>query len=117
MADVQVVGPSFSTFVRSVLLACEEKGISYRCGMEYDGQPLAMHSEQHLHLHPFGKVPILLHRGQVICETATILRYLERVFPAQPLQPESADGRAQVDQWCSFIGQYCDQQIVGYASC
>ncbi|MDF2180718.1 glutathione S-transferase family protein [Neptuniibacter sp. CAU 1671] len=112
MAEVEIFGPNFSTFVRSVMLACEEKGIPYRQHMEADGVPVGMHSAPHMKLHPFGKVPVLLHRGQTLCETTAILRYLEALCPDRPLQPSDPWARAQLDQWCSFVSLYLDQALI-----
>jgi len=112
MSDVEIFGPAFSTFVRSVMLACEEKGIPYRQHMEAEGMPVAMRSDAHMKLHPFGKVPVLLHNGQSLCETTSILRYLEARYPDNPLQPSDPWARAQLDQWCSFITVYVDQALI-----
>jgi glutathione S-transferase len=62
MSDsVHIFGPQFSTFVRSVQLCCEEKGISSTVGAHIDGQRVEFHGPEHQALHPFGKVPVLLH--------------------------------------------------------
>ncbi|MFW1678252.1 glutathione S-transferase family protein [Pontibacter sp. JAM-7] len=112
MNKVEIFGPGFSTFVRTLMLACEEKSIPYRQHMEWQGEPVAMHSDSHFQLHPFGKVPVLIDDGRVLTETCSILRYLEAVYPQHPLQPADAFDRALLDQWCGYISGYVDQALI-----
>lgn len=115
VAAVHIVGPQFSTFVRSVQLCCEEKGIPYTLGTEVNGHPIRLQSPEHIALHPFGKVPILLHGERRLIETPSICRYLDAVFEGAPLQPTDPWSRAQVDQWTGVLSLYIDQVIVrGY---
>lgn len=109
---VHIVGPQFSTFVRSVQLCCEEKGISYTLGSEAEGRPVILQSSEHLSLHPFGKVPILLHGGRRLIETPSICRYLDDAFVGYKLQPAESWLRAQVDQWTGMLSLYIDQVLV-----
>lgn len=109
---VHIVGPQFSTFVRSVQLCCEEKGIPYSLGAEIEGRPMALHSSEHYALHPFGKVPILLHGDRRLIETPSICRYLDAAFEGPALQPEATWQRAQVDQWTGMLALYVDQALV-----
>ncbi|KGE77621.1 glutathione S-transferase family protein [Halomonas salina] len=111
-ASVHIVGPQFSTFVRSVQLCCEEKGVPYTLGMEANGQPVAMHSPEHLALHPYGKVPILLHGERRLAETPSICRYLDAAFDGAALQPDDPWERARVDQWAGLLAGYVDQALV-----
>lgn len=111
-ATLHIVGPQFSTFVRSVQLCCEEKGIAYTLGAEVEGHPLVRYSPEHLALHPFGKVPILLHGERHLIETPSICRYLDAAFTGPALQPEDPWLRAQVDQWSGVLALYIDQVLV-----
>ncbi|WP_275289262.1 glutathione S-transferase family protein [Halomonas elongata] len=111
-ASVHIVGPQFSTFVRSVQLCCEEKSIPYTLGAEAGGRPLAIHSPEHYALHPFGKVPILLHGERRLIETPSICRYLDAAFDGPALQPAEAWARAQTDQWTGVLAGYVDQALV-----
>jgi len=110
--QVYIYGPDFSTFVRSVKLVCEEKGISYQSGYAPEGRELKFGSQQHLEIHPFAKVPVLLHDGHHVCESSSILRYLEAAFPEPSLQPGDLWQRTLVDQWCGIVAGYIDQAIV-----
>lgn len=111
-AQVHILGPQFSTFVRSVCLACEEKGISYRYGLKPDGKEVEYKGPSHLALHPFGKIPALLHDDQTVFETASICRYLDAAFPGPALQPEDLAERTNVDQWSAALSCYVDQALV-----
>lgn len=111
-AQVHIFGPQFSTFVRSVQLCCEEKGISYTVGTHVDGERVEFHGPEHQALHPFGKVPVLLHGGRRLIETPTICRYLDDNFPGISLQGDDAWQRAQVDQWTSILALYVDDALI-----
>lgn len=110
--QVYILGPQFSTFVRSVMLACEEKGISYDYGFQPDGNEIGFKSDDHFALHPFGKIPVLLHGENSVFETASICRYLDEHFPDRPLQPADPTERSQADQWSAAISCYVDQALV-----
>jgi len=110
--EVQIYGPVFSSFVRVVMLCCEEKGIGYRAGLTLDGAPIEFKSEDHHALHPWGKIPVIKHRQQTLYETATICRYLDSYFDGPALQPEDPAQRAQVDQWCATLSLYVDKALV-----
>ncbi len=109
---VHIVGPQFSTFVRSVQLCCEEKDIPYTLGTEVNGHPIHLQSPEHIALHPFGKVPILVHGERHLIETPSICRYLDAAFEGAPLQPTEPWLRAQVDQWTGMLSLYVDQVLV-----
>ena len=102
-----VLGPSFSTLVRSVRLYCEEKGIVHSYGMDVDGTPVAWRSEAHRAYHPFGKVPVLIHGSKRVFETTAICRYLDDAFPAGVV-----GDRTLIDQWSSALASKVDAHIV-----
>lgn len=112
MVELQILGPQFSNFVRSVQLCCEEKGVSYQLGMQLDGNEIAFKSDQHLALHPFGKVPVLKHGERTLIETATICRYIDNAFDGVSLQSDDLYQQALVDQWSHIIAGYIDQALV-----
>ncbi|MGI0117916.1 glutathione S-transferase family protein [Zooshikella sp. RANM57] len=101
--SLHIYGPLFSPFVKTVILVCEEKGLNYTAGLTIKGEDVPFKSEQHLKLHPAGKVPILFHNDFMLCETVAICRYLDQVFPHPPMQPENTYERALHDQWCSLL--------------
>ncbi|MBU6953418.1 glutathione S-transferase family protein [Hahella sp. HN01] len=111
-AQVHIFGPQFSTFVRTVMLCCEEKGVSYSHGFSINGEEVEYKGERHLNINPFGKVPVLIHGDRKLYETASICRYLDAQFEGPALQPEDLYQRALVDQWSAAISLYVDQAIV-----
>ena len=110
--SVHIVEMQFSTFVRSVQLCYEEKGIPYTIGADVNGQPIKPGSPERFTLHPFGKIPVLVHEGRHLIETPSICRYLDAAFAGPALQPEEPWMRAQVDQWTAMLALYIDQAIV-----
>jgi len=111
-SDIQIFGPTFSTFVRTVMLCCDEKGFSYHVGLSWDGLDVGFKSAAHQALHPWGRVPVIKHQGQTLYETASILRYLDTVCDSRALQPADPAQRAQVDQWCGVLSNYVDKALV-----
>ena len=111
---VHIYGPSFSNFVRSVMLICEEKKIDYTLGFEINGKEIAFKSEQHFNLHPFGKLPILLDGELVLPETASICRYLDAKFTDSnvQLQPSNSASIARHDALCAIISIDIDKALV-----
>jgi glutathione S-transferase len=88
-------------FAIRVRTALEEKGLPYAVIEENLRSPsLAL-----LKLHPEGKVPLLIHNGNALPESAVITEYLDEAFPEKPLRPATAIGRAQIRLWT----KWCDQ--------
>ena len=104
-----IYGTEFSTYVRSVRIAFEEKGAQYTL---HDVSVLKGEHKQtpHLARNPFGTVPAFEHDGLEIYETSPILRYLDQVFPGPALTPEDPRQRARMNQIISIIDYH------GYAS-
>ncbi|MBA4502587.1 glutathione S-transferase family protein [Marinobacterium marinum] len=110
--SVYIFAPTFSSFARSVMLCCEEKGIPYTCGMAPSGTEISSKSPEHLAIHPYGKLPALLHDGQILLETSTICRYLDARFEGPALQPADPLERARVDERSAEIALYIDQALL-----
>jgi glutathione S-transferase len=96
-----------SPFGRSVLLALEEKKVPYQLA---PAAPGSLKTPEYLALHPFGRVPVLVHNGFKLYETQAILRYLDRVLPQPALTPSDVKRAARMDQvmnvndWYLFHG-------------
>ena len=69
---VHIYGPDFSTFVRSVMLICEELGVTYTTGFSANGKAIEFKSDEHFKLHPYGKLRALeiieveINRGELL---------------------------------------------------
>lgn len=112
MADPVLFGPGFSTFVRTVRLALEEKGVAYRLE-EVDILSGAHTQPEHVARHPFAKVPAFEHDGFKLYETRAITRYVDDAFDGPDLQPADARGRARMDQFISIIDAYAYPCVIG----
>jgi len=78
----------------------EECGAPYRTEvLEYG---TAMKSPQYLAINPMGKVPAIVHRGNVISECAAICAYLAEAFPQAGLAPADDTERASYYRWLFF---------------
>lgn len=104
MADpVQLHGYRYSVYHRIARLALLAKEVEHRI-IEVD--PFADLSQAYLKLHPFGRVPVLVHGAFELFETGAITRYVDRTFPGRSLQPETAGALARMDQVISVIDAY-----------
>jgi glutathione S-transferase len=110
---VHIYGPTFSNFVRTVMLVCEEKQIDYTVGFEVDGSEVTFKGEQHRNWHPFGKIPVLLESKLetelALAETASICRYLDT---DKKLQPSNSQDYAKHDALCAIISIDIDKVLV-----
>ena len=66
--------------------------------LEYDG---SMKSPAYLKINPMGKVPAIVHRGEVVTECAAICAYLADAFPQAGLAP-TPEERASYYRWLFF---------------
>lgn len=57
-------------------------------------------------LHPFGRVPTLVHDDFVIFETTAISRYINREFANDTLTPDCAKAQARMDQVIAITDSY-----------
>ena len=106
MSEFIVYGVPGSPYVRSALLGLHEKGAAYQ--FRVLGKDLgAPRSEDHLKVHPFGRVPILDHGDFRLYETQAILRYLDSVLTDGPaLQPRDAQVAARMNQIAGIVDWY-----------
>src|SRR5436190_22444990 len=97
-------GYHYSVYLRIVRLVLAEKGLSYD-RIEVD--PFAPDvPAAYLALHPFGRVPTLVHDGFVLYETGAITRYVDRTFAGSALQPATPRALARMDQLIGIIDSY-----------
>ena len=96
MHTLEITGVAQSTYVRTVRIACEEKGVAYRL------TPVLPHSPRVAAIHPLGKIPVLSHGEVRLFESRAIVGYLARVFPGPKLFADDAVQGAQIEQWVSM---------------
>ncbi len=97
-------GYHYSVYNRIARLALAEKGVAYERAEVNPFDP-AMPAE-YLALHPFGRVPTLVHDGFILYETGAITRYVDRSFPGPALQPKEPRALARMDQLIGVIDAY-----------
>ncbi len=102
MAEITLFGFPHSSFVHIAQLVLTHKEVPYT----FNNLEPDMGSPKHLALHPFDRVPILQHGDFVLYETSAIVAYLEEQFPTPSLQPDTAQGRARMNQWISAVNSY-----------
>jgi glutathione S-transferase len=108
MSDVIVHGVPGSPFMRSVLIALEEKHAPYRIQAL---APEAVRGEAHRSLHPFGRVPAIEHGDFRLYETQAILRYLDTLFPDPALQPRDPRSIGRMNQIIGINDWYLFPQV------
>lgn len=86
------------------LICLHEKGLEFESRyldlLEFDQYDPAF-----LALNPDGQVPVLVHDGKVLTESQFINEYLDEVFPATPLRPQSAEELWRMRVWGKFAGE------------
>ncbi len=103
-------GYRYSVYNRVVRTVLAEKSIVYD---QVEVNPFAEEIlPKHLDIHPFGRVPTLLHNDFVIYETSAITRYIDDTFKGPQLQPTDAKNRARMTQIISIIDSYAYQPLV-----
>ncbi|CAN5914236.1 glutathione S-transferase family protein [soil metagenome] len=93
-----------SVYLRIVRLILAEKGVAYD---RVEVNPfVADIPEAYLALHPFGRVPTLVHEDFVLYETGAIIRYIDRAFAKPALQPDEPRALARMDQIIAVVDSY-----------
>ncbi|WP_078084752.1 glutathione S-transferase family protein [Microbulbifer mangrovi] len=96
---------------RLVRWMLEEVGAPYRTEvLEYDG---TMKAPAYLKINPMGKVPAIVHRGEVVTECAAICAYLADTFPQAGLAPLPEE-RASYYRWMFFAAGPLESAITDF---
>jgi glutathione S-transferase len=97
-------GYEYSVYLRIARLALHEKRLAYE---RVEVNPFAPEvPASYLAMHPFGRVPTLVHDGFALYETGAITRYLDRSFAGPVLQPTAPKALARMDQIISIVDSY-----------
>jgi glutathione S-transferase len=93
--------PGNASLTPHILL--EELGLAYRLVL-VDRKVNAQNSPEYLKLNPNGKIPVLVHDGFVLYETAAIVLYLVDAHPQAALAPAPGTlERATFTQWLVWL--------------
>jgi len=103
-------GYRYSVYVRIARLVLAEKGVAYD---RVEVNPFAPDMPaSYLALHPFGRVPTLVHDGFTLYETGAITRYVDRAFAGPALQPTDPQTLARLDQIIGIVDAYAYWPLV-----
>ena len=92
--------------------AIEESGAAYDTVLlDYAA---TMKGEPYLAINPMGKVPAIVHKGQVVTECAAICAYLADAFPDAGLAPTATE-RADYYRWLFFGAGPVEQAVTNRA--
>jgi glutathione S-transferase len=106
MSKLEIFGFNGSTYVRTALMACEEKGVDHVL------LPLEFGAASHRALHPFLKMPAMRHGDINLFETAAITTYVDAIGRGPALQPKDPEKRALMWQWVSSAIDYLYDPLV-----
>lgn len=101
---VQLHGYQYSVYAWIARLALHEKGVAYDW-IEVDPFAETVPSG-YLALHPFKRVPALVHDSFAVYETNAITRYIDEAFDGPALQPTEPMERARGNQIISIVDSY-----------
>lgn len=102
--SVELFGYCHSVYSWIARLALHEKGVSHTWA---EINPFDEHvSPAYLDVHPFKRVPALIHDGFALYETGAITRYIDEAFAGPPLQPGTPAARARMTQIISVVDSY-----------
>jgi glutathione S-transferase len=97
-------GLRYSVYLRIARVVLAERSLSYR---HVEVNPfLPSMPPEYLKLHPFRRVPTLVHDEFVLYETGAITRYIDEQFTGPCLQPTEPRHRARMAQVISIIDCY-----------
>ena len=102
MAEVDIYSSEGCPFAQRTRMVLTEKGIPFNLTeVDLENKP-----DWFEDISPYGKVPLIIHEGQRIYESAIINEYLDEVFPDPSLMPSDSRGRAQARIWMHYCDNY-----------
>ncbi|WP_286233954.1 glutathione S-transferase family protein [Thalassotalea sediminis] len=111
MSTITIIGPQFSTFVRTIELICRFKNIPYQVSMEHEGKVIEFRDTLHQQLHPFTKVPVLIDGDLILPESYAIAAYLNDIS-GPDIFSASVKDKAIVNAWAHIIAEYVYQDLI-----
>jgi glutathione S-transferase len=103
MSTIVIHGIPGSPYVRMPLLACEEKGVTWRLAVMDFGDT---QTPDHLARHPFGRIPAMEHGDFRLYEAQAIIRYIDQVFDGPELTPADPRAQARMNQVMGIVDWY-----------
>ncbi|MGY4288682.1 glutathione S-transferase [Bradyrhizobium sp. LM2.7] len=107
---IELHGYQYSVYSWIARLALHEKGVAYDW---VEVNPFAENfPASYLAMHPFKRVPVLVHDGFVVYETGAITRYVDEAFEGPELQSMEPRTRARCNQIMSIVDSYAYWPLV-----
>ena len=107
---IELHGYRYSVYSWIARLALHEKGVAYDW---IEVNPFAEDMPaSYLAIHPFRRVPALVHDDFTIYETGAITRYVDEAFEGPKLQPAEPRERARCNQIMSIVDSYAYWPLV-----
>ena len=106
MPELQIIGAPQSNYVCVVRIACLEKGVPYTL------VPAIPHSPEVDAIHPFGKIPVMLHGDVTLSESRAICFYIDHTFDGPSLAPRDPVEGARTEEWISLVNTHIDPLLV-----
>lgn len=107
---IELHGYQYSVYSWIARLALHEKGKAFDW---IEVNPFAEDvPASYLAIHPFKRVPALIHASFVVYETGAITRYVDEAFEGPRLQPEEPRDRARCNQIISIVDSYAYWPLV-----
>jgi glutathione S-transferase len=98
MNDLQLYTFKLCPFAHRVRLALAEKNLlATQFEIDLKNKPADFRD-----ISPHGRVPVLVHSGFRLWESAIILEYLDETFSDHPLMPPAPEDRAKARLWVDF---------------
>jgi glutathione S-transferase len=95
---IELYGSALCPFVQRIRLVLAEKQLA---AAEIEIDPRRKPAK-FLAMSPTGKIPLLVHDGARVWESAVISEYLDEIFPERPLLPDAPAERALARSWINF---------------
>lgn len=111
MNTLNIVGPDFSTFVRTIEMICKFKSLPYTLQSQWQGEDVTLGSKGLLKLHPYGKVPVLIDGDFVLPESNAIARYLDTLTGPSVFASDIKQA-ALIDAWSSMLSIYGYRDLI-----
>lgn len=107
--EVVLLDLFFSPFATRVRIALAEKEVEF----ESREEDLSNKSPLLLKMNPVNKqIPVLIHKGKPICESLTIVQYIDEVWNHKsPLLPSHPYQRAHDRFWADYI----DKKVINFS--
>lgn len=111
MKNLKIIGPDFSTFVRSIEMICQLKSLPYSLQSQWQDEDVTLGSKGLLKLHPYGKVPVLIDGDLILPESNAIARYLDTLAGPSVFASDKKQ-TALIDAWSSMLSIYGYRDLI-----